>query len=303
MTTQVNTQRPLLSVLIPFHASAGSDRRHMLIELINSIPDSPEIEIIVVDDHSPLAPNGLPERQGRLLVAMNALGQHYAGSARNHALRLCRGHYAIFADSDDVFDGRGLLSAVNTLDPDIKDFCVLAVEAREFSIDVDPSAPVLYAKTLNAGENTDIAKALADWQSPWGKIFPVDLALERRVLCTENQQVANDVVFSTRLALATESLKIHSGPVYYVRRNHGKGALTARKDPSSIRTRIETVRRMNSLLEEHGRGDIVVPMHHAFSKHMRAAPGVVLEEILHSIKRGDTILPSFGKMLRRLKTS
>lgn len=91
---------PIFSVVIPHYNCPD-----LLIRCINSIPDSPDIQIIVADDHS----DDYDDINNRLLLLnRNNVEYHYlekgwAGHARNVGMCLSKGLWIIFCDADDYF--------------------------------------------------------------------------------------------------------------------------------------------------------------------------------------------------------
>lgn len=91
------------TIIVPTHNSAS-----YLPRLLSSIPRSPQVEVIVVDDHSDpenaLETRHLVEQSG-LSNASYVLnpGKKGAGAARNVGIERARGKWVVFADSDDYF--------------------------------------------------------------------------------------------------------------------------------------------------------------------------------------------------------
>lgn len=288
---------PLISILIPFHSTARHDRTEMLRELLASIPDRSDVEVVVIDDFSetPL-PEGTLFRKAALHFGETTGSARYAGAARNRAVEMAQGRFVIFADSDDLFVTQAFSTVLDELAKSKdRSGIVHVVGTCEFDdLDPDMENTSLYRSVMD-GEKSDVTRLLAQWHSPWGKIVNKQLFDRVDLSFDENQRVANDVMFSTKLALAADAMCIYDFPVYRVRRSHQAGALTGRSDAASIRSRFDVVRRRNRLLMERGRQDLVVPMHHAFRAFFRKAPITVLREVARSLVRRDRIFPhDFG---------
>lgn len=73
-------------------------------ELLETIPDRTDVEIILVDDRStvPYTPT-ITFHKATVTTITNGPGQKYAGTARNEGIRHAQGEWIIFADSDDKF--------------------------------------------------------------------------------------------------------------------------------------------------------------------------------------------------------
>ena len=284
--------RPILSILIPFHASAASDRRAMLTELLTTIPDRKDIEIVVVDDHSTLVFDRAAAKRETLKMYPLPDGLRFAGAARNHAMKLSSADFCLFADSDDLFDKDRLNLLCDKLKhANPQDRVVYLLQSHEFVGAADAAKPALYSQALLATSKSDTAQLLLGWHAPWGKVFPRDEALRAGLKFDEDQRVANDSMFSARLAFFATSTFVVPGPTYFVRRQHNAGALTSLRDTQSVRVRIETFRKVNTYVRTMGRADLVIPMHHAFRSFFKVAPRVVISEIVKSITSGEQILP------------
>lgn len=288
---EVVADMPVLSVVIPFHSTPAADRYGMLDELLSSIPSSPQVEVIIVDDHS--SPKLCEQIYGSHRVLSVDGTRRYAGAARNVGLEAARGNYVIFADSDDVFSQEALQSVVRQLAATpAEDFVVYLAKAREFSKDLDnDKGPVLYENILRTPSDHPVGRRLIRWHAPWGKILPRAQLMKSDARFEENAKVANDAVFAAHLAVLATEVRVLDEDLYFVRRNHGAGALTARVDPQSVSARINAYRKMNTVVQRKERTDLVIPMHHAFRRHFSDAPLIVFREIVRSAISGETILP------------
>lgn len=93
----------ILSIIVPHYNSAD-----LLAKLLDTIPDDPEIEVIVVDDHSTkkLAEFSDCKRKygnRNIYFFENEIGKKSAGAARNAGIKRAKGRYLLFADADDWF--------------------------------------------------------------------------------------------------------------------------------------------------------------------------------------------------------
>ena len=288
---EIVADTPVLSVVIPFHSTPAADRYGMLAELLSSIPSSPQVEVIIVDDHS--NPKLSEESYGTHRVLSVDGARRYAGAARNVGLESARGNYVIFADSDDVFSQEALQCVVRQLAATpAEDFVVYLAKAREFSQDLDSNkGPVLYENILRTPSDDPVGRRLIGWHAPWGKILPRAQLMKSDARFEENAKVANDAVFAAHLAVLATEVRVLDEDLYFVRRNHGAGALTARVDPQSVSARINAYRKMNAVVQRKERTDLMIPMHHAFRRHFTDAPLIVFREIVRSAISGETILP------------
>jgi glycosyltransferase involved in cell wall biosynthesis len=88
---------PLVSVIIPYYR-----QERFLAETLQSVKQQsyPRVEIIVVDDGSPLPASSILQEDADLLVLRTE--NHGCPTARNFGFRQSSGEYLLFLDSDDL---------------------------------------------------------------------------------------------------------------------------------------------------------------------------------------------------------
>lgn len=93
-------KNPDFSIIIPHYNCPD-----LLVRCLKSIPDSPDIQIIVADDHSDNYEYICKqiEELGRCNVEYHYLDKGWAGHARNVGMSLSLGKWIIFCDADDYF--------------------------------------------------------------------------------------------------------------------------------------------------------------------------------------------------------
>jgi glycosyltransferase involved in cell wall biosynthesis len=91
-----------LSILIPHYNSPS-----LLFILLQSIPNDPEVEVLVCDDLSTKDVDQyetLKKQFTHVHFYSNTTGHKGAGAARNHLIDHAIGEYILFADADDFFE-------------------------------------------------------------------------------------------------------------------------------------------------------------------------------------------------------
>ena len=92
---------PIFSVIIPHY-----NIPKLLQRCLDSIPDIPDIQVIVVDDNSSVEKvdfDNFPGKGRKYTTAIFDKAGGGAGHARNIGLKHAEGKWLVFADSDDFF--------------------------------------------------------------------------------------------------------------------------------------------------------------------------------------------------------
>ena len=92
-----------ISIIIPHY-----NEPNLLAKLLDTIPDTSDIEVLVIDDHSTEYLEAFFkcwQKYGKRNITFyeNASGENGPGAARNVGIKHARGKYLLFADSDDWF--------------------------------------------------------------------------------------------------------------------------------------------------------------------------------------------------------
>ena len=87
------------SFIIPHHNSP-----ELLQDLLNTIPQRADVEVIVVDDNSDADKKPQLTRDDVHVIYISAQDSRGAGHARNVGLEAATGKWLLFADSDDFYE-------------------------------------------------------------------------------------------------------------------------------------------------------------------------------------------------------
>jgi len=241
------------SIIIPLHNSDTFDRRSMVKELLNSIPDRTDLEVIIVDDHSP-RPIVLddPFHRTRLRVVQNRSEWRYAGTARNRGIEVSTGDALIFADSDDLFVrdalGRMLDHLSGRGDPwDLAIFPISSFDhERPGSISIRHS---LHARILERYRETRDRNELVRFHVPYGRVVKKDL-IERHHIRYDDTRVGNDIMFGVLVGIHAEGVIIVDETAYRVRTH--SSSLIGDLSPGADMIRLRIYARVNLALRKSG---------------------------------------------------
>jgi len=207
-----------LSIIIPHYNSVNS-----LEKLIKSIPESKDIQIIVVDDRSNQHPRDKLsiESLNRITLLDNQSKKVGAGVCRNIGLKHAVGNWVLFADADDYF--------LEGFYPIIQKYFFTNYEVIFFKstsinlITNEQSTRHRHVeKTLNNYlMNHDLKSELCmryRIYPPWAKLFKRNFINDNNIRFDE-LIVSNDVMFSIRAGYAMHNFLVADDVIYCITRN------------------------------------------------------------------------------------
>lgn len=226
-----------ISVIIPHYNSI-----ELLEKLINSIPEEPSIEIIVVDDKSTKDIDRIHALEER----MNSKGQVFlhnvtekkgAGTCRNIALEVATGEWVLFADADDYF-------LDNAFD-NIRKACELNKDLVYF-----PPTSIYLEDGKVADRHVDYEKWVTNYKE--NPSLENELLLRYKFLIPSNKLIkrcaigevrfdevmaSNDVMFSTKMAYKVRNIGVYTQPIYCLTKS--ANTLTTKKSKENLEIRVK----------------------------------------------------------------
>lgn len=198
------------SVIIPHYNSQES-----LIRCIRSIPNGDQYQIIVIDDCSPDTVDFDQVRKvvNRSIEVEVLASNSGAGAARNLGLKLAKGEWVIFSDSDDYFlpmANEVFENATNNTQTDI----------IVFNIDDKCNDSLQGKRFWNLVKNYDgTEKATNDLKyrswAPWAKLFRRKF-IENNGLYFECRRKGNDCFFVLNAMAKARHIDVFDEPVYHL---------------------------------------------------------------------------------------
>lgn len=239
-----------LSIIIPHYNSAV-----LLKKLLSTIPNVPEIQTIVVDDHSTDKLDELElckteYRDTNVEFYVNEFRKS-AGGARNTGLKYAKGQWLLFADADDYF--------VPNFYNIIKDFFDLEYDLvyfRSTSIDLTTHETSdrhkfmdgLISDYLNKPSRKNYIRLKYNYVSPCAKLVRKKLLDENEIRFDE-VEVANDVMCSIKLAVKAEGIFVSDDILYCITKQ--SGTLTTMVTEKRYDARMEVYYRRHRYLKEN----------------------------------------------------
>lgn len=239
------------SVIIPHH-----NIPQLLQRCLDSIPDTPEVQVIVVDDNSSEKEvdfehfPGLERTNTTCIFDKEGGG---AGHARNIGLSLADGKWLVFADADDFF----VPEAFNILDSH-KDDPYNIVLFKADSVDSDDYLPSDRHRELNEAIDNALSgfisfqEAVQSKQVPWCKMF-LNSYIKKKNIWFDETRVSNDTMFVTKAICWTDDeAVIASDEVLYTVTTRRGSLMDGRfKDPANFLSRLEVQIRQNFFLKDY----------------------------------------------------
>jgi len=203
---------PTFSIIIPHY-----DIPDLLMRCLKSIPVSEDIQVIVVDDHSPDADTYLeryPELSRPYLEFIRAPKNGGAGYARNIGLNHAKGKWQMFADADDYFveDMYDILSSNADSEADVIFFRKKSVLSDNTDTKTNKFAYIdeRIDKYLSNGDEWPIRYRL---YVPWGKMIKRDLIIKYNIRFEEVRN-ADDVYFSLLVGYHAKTIEVVNKVLY-----------------------------------------------------------------------------------------
>ena len=239
------------SVIIPHH-----NIPQLLQRCLDSIPDVPDVQVIVVDDNSSADKvdfdhfPGLERRYTECIFDKQGGG---AGHARNVGMQHADGKWLVFADADDFFtpDAFSILNRYKD-----EPYNIILFKAN--SVDSDNYTPSdRHFKLNNSIEGSlrgDISnvEAVLSMPVPWCKMFCREFILRNEISYDETP-VANDMMFVAMAACLSTSARVAvcTDVLYVVTTRNGSLASGWYRNSDNYLMRLEVLIRYNKLLQAY----------------------------------------------------
>ncbi len=209
---------PFLSIIIPVYKVEAWLPRCMQSLLGQRLQN---FEIILVDDGSPDNCPALCDQYARAHACVRVVHKENGGSssARNAGLRLARGAYIAFVDSDDFWADEGVTERLSAcIAREAPEVLVLRCHKFQEATQKLLTAPAV--RPLPAGTYEERLTALMQQglynACPWDKVFARHL-MDRGDLFFIEGCIAEDVDWCARLMLLATSISLCPEPVYVYR--------------------------------------------------------------------------------------
>lgn len=243
------------SVIVPHH-----DIPQLLQRCLDTIPDVPDIQVIVVDDNSSSDVvdfshfPGSDRKYTTVVLDHSGLG---AGHARNIGLQHAEGRWFVFADSDDFFTPEAF-DIMNQYKDDSSDIILFKAD----SVDSNDYTPSTRHLQLNSAIDDALCgaisnkKAVLSVPSPWCKMFRRNHIQEHGILFDETY-ASNDQMFVLKATCwaGDAAVKVTPHVVYTVTTRSGSLDANKKKSPRNYLSTLDVLIRCNQFCDRYGMDD------------------------------------------------
>lgn len=231
------------SIIVPHH-----NIPHLLQRCLDSIPDEPEIQIIIVDDNS--SPdivdfsNFPGNNRNNIEIILDKSGKG-AGHARNVGLTKALGKWLIFADADDFFS-KEMFNIIQKYEDSKAEYILF----KASSVDSDTLTPSDRHHSLNQSidsvmeGNLSAKEASLEMPTPWCRMIRRELVEKYNILFDE-VMASNDVMFITKATCFAKDVVVSKDVLYVVTTRKGSLWNNSSKDLQNYLCRLRVYIRRN----------------------------------------------------------
>lgn len=231
------------SIIVPHH-----NIPHLLQRCLDSIPDNPEIQIIVVDDNSSsdiVDFSNFPGHDRKNIEIIFDKSGKGAGHARNIGLERALGKWLIFADADDYFTIE-MNDIIRYYNENRAEYILF----KASSVDSDSLTPSDRHLALNQSIDSVIAGNLSakdaslQMPTPWCRMIRRELVEKYNILFDE-VMASNDVMFTTKATCFAKDVVVSNDILYVVTTRQGSLWNNSSKDLQNFLCRLRVYIRRN----------------------------------------------------------
>ncbi|MBH0038959.1 glycosyltransferase family 2 protein [Pseudoalteromonas sp. SWN166] len=281
-----------LSIIIPYY----NDEKG-IIKLVESIPQSDRIELIIINDHSASISWILAQyNHVEIKYYLQTEGNRWAGAARNYGLSLAQGKFIMFADSDDYFVSGAFDIIFNyiTLDFDIVYFPPTSVnENGKKSL-----RHTKYSDLVTSYLNKKDEAIRYEFFVPWSKLYKSELIYKHNIQFDE-VIASNDVMFSLKTGVMGRNFKVSSDTIYCV--VESSTSLTKIFSEEVVDSRFDVLCNYNTFIAKNLCPAKKISTISCISRARRIGFYKMLYVLFYSLHKGYPILPDSNGFKRWLK--
>lgn len=210
-----------LSIIIP-HYNAPL----LLMNLLQTIPSAPDIQVIVIDDNSDkfyTSKLNKVKKYKNVEFYYNLTGIKGAGACRNIGINKAKGDWLLFADADDYFINNfySIVKQYFNSEYDVVFFVPTSVnlnDGAKAKRHLNYKKRILnYKRNPTLGSENDLKYKFS---VPWSKLINRDFIIQNNIKFDE-VIASNDVMFSTQVGYHLKKFEVSREEIYCVTRSDG----------------------------------------------------------------------------------
>lgn len=241
----------LFSVIIPHYNIPQCLKR-----LLDSIPDKPDLEVIVVDDKSDKELDQLKDcidgfTGTNRFFYTNDSPTKGAGVCRNIGIDHARGKWLLFADADDAFSD-GMYDVISSLSESNEDIIFFTPSSIDLTTGNISDRHLDFCAAINNYKDnpSEYNELILRYQvvSPWSKMINRRMVVDNGIRF-EDTRVANDVMFCRKIGYYAKKIAVNTNLIYIV--SERSGSLTKMIDKDSYFVRLNVFVRSTSFVREN----------------------------------------------------
>lgn len=223
----------------------------LLVRCVESIPKRNDIEIIIIDDNSdPICDlQSLECLQNKNVIFLGLDKSYGAGYARNEGIKIAKGKWLLFADSDDYYTNE----IDRVLDQYKEDNCTDIVYLNAQSINENGVTSFLpisrYIDNFNKNRfYSEKSLRFANWV-PWTRMVKRDMVIKHDIRY-EEIPVGNDAIFCLKCSKYANIIAAESSVVYFYYKPSAGSCTYHYYKISNLNSMIDLRFRINSLYSD-----------------------------------------------------
>lgn len=243
------------SFIIPHHNTPV-----LLKNLLGTIPQRDDVEVIVVDDNSDADKKPKLTREDVRIINIPAKDSKGAGHARNLGLEAATGKWLLFADSDDFYEQHFLeeLDKYVEADYDIVFFSAhIQYDLKKKEVNKNRNYIEKAFDKYNSSDHTlkDVRRLTLTVNAPWNKMFRHDF-VEKIQAKFEEIPMANDAWFVKYTGSKAEKIEVIDKRLYYYVQ-YESGITKSKRPLEHYYQTINSSIRRNKILYDEGFLDLI----------------------------------------------
>lgn len=225
----------------------------LLSRCLRSIPERDDIQVIVVDDCSPIGQldtTRVPELlRENIELYYTPIGGS-AGRARNIGITKATGEWITFLDADDLFSDtfETLITELHDHNEDVLYFQSKSVMSDNLNLN---SSRNIFDYHFQKYFNTGDEKLLRfEFDAPWGK-FVRKSFIEKYQIKFEEVRYSNDTYFSAAIGVFANKIYVSPQIIYIVTEREGSLTASKMKSAEEWEIRYQTALRVQYFFDKH----------------------------------------------------